>query len=248
MRRGNLIPCVYLRVALDLEEILSTAMSIGAVESAEKVLYKQFKYRAVNPLEHQLRCLDVIVKIEQSLLDKAKFKISSDRMRPLMRLGSMIEKDLMATESTWYSEGAELERMREGLEDLENVLMPRSFFSDFKKKKLISTFKMSFSSSKRVALWLSSVAGIDLGFGESLSCTMGGLTSTSVDYTKICTWIEEGSWKPKIPFMQKICSEWEKPDQRYMLSSLFIESLSSGDCLIPLWIPRGWLTVSTLLG
>lgn len=187
----------------------STMSTSVASKSAEEVLYRQLKYRAVDPLEHNLHCLDVLIRGEQNLVRRMMSKFSSS-MRPLVRMGSMLDVILMADKSKWRSaHQADLDRMRKGLTDLENPLKPRPSHQNFEKKRLVSA-NLSFSTSNKVVLWLASVAGIDLGNEESLSCAMDGLTAASVDYTKVCSWVMGGDWFPNIPFLQKICSDWSE--------------------------------------
>jgi hypothetical protein len=182
-------------------------MSTGA---AEEVFYKKWKYRAVDPLEHQLQCLDVLTKVEQTLAQRVRSKFSS-KMRPLMRLGSMLDVTLMADESRWRSAEAKvnLDRMRKGLADFESVQKTRSSHPGFQKKKLPG-LDLSFRASKGVVIWLASVAGLDLGKEESLSCTMGGLTAASVEYATICSWVMDRDWCPNISFLQMLSSDWSK--------------------------------------
>lgn len=191
-------------------------MSTSVRRSAEEVLYKELKYRAVDPLEHTLDCLDVFTKVEETLAQRVKSKFSSNNMRPLMRLGSMLDLKLMAEESKWRVTGADLGSMRKGLDDLANPLKNRSSHDpeNFHKNTKVPSLKLSFSNSNKIVLWLASVAGIDLGKDESLACTMDGLTAASVNYTDICSWIMDGDWSPNLPFLQMTSSDWADQGSR----------------------------------
>jgi hypothetical protein len=189
------------------------AMSTSAIRSAEQVLYKDLKYRPAAPLEHQLQCLDVFFRVPERLTEKLMAKIRGN-MRPLMRLGSMLDVRLMGESAQWRSVDDSLRSKQEGLADLRNFMIKRPSQEHFQKTTL-PRYNFSCAASKGVVIWLSGVAGIDLGHEDSLSCCMDGLTAASVDYVTISQWIESGEWCPNIPLLQKLSSDWSQ-DHRYV--------------------------------
>jgi hypothetical protein len=180
-----------------------------AKASADGVLYKKLQYRAASPLEHQLECLDVLTKVERtSCLQRFTAKMSSS-LRPLVRQGSMLDEDLMADESKWRStESATLGHVQKGLGDLRNSLIKQSADEALFKKKKLQKFDLKCLTSKGASAWVTGIAGMDLGKGKSLSCTLDGLTSASVDYATIRRWISDGAWCPNVTTLESCSADW----------------------------------------
>lgn len=196
------------RRSIGLCLLQTSTMSTSARESAEEVFYKTCKYIAANPLLYNVHCMDVITEAKTSWVQRFKTKILS-KMPEFVTWGSMLDTTLMAENSKWRSADQDLDRMRRGIADLENLLKPRPRHENFQKKKL-PTLNLSFWTSTKGLLWLASVVGIELGKEESLSCTMEGLTSCSVDSNKILNWTSNGDWYPNVPILQRTCSDWAK--------------------------------------
>jgi hypothetical protein len=175
-----------------------------AKASADWILYKKLQYRAASPLEHQLECLDVLTKVKRTWLQKFKAKMFSS-LRPLVRQGSMLTEDLMADESKWRStESATLGRVRKGLGDLPNKSADEALF----KKNSLQKFELKCLTSKDVSAWVMGIAGMDLGKGKRLSCTLDGLTSASVDYATIRRWLSDGAWCPNLTTLALCSADW----------------------------------------
>jgi hypothetical protein len=184
------------------------AMPNTAKASADGVLYKELQYRTASPLEHELECLDVLTKVERTWLQRFIAKMSSS-LRPLVRQGSMLSEDLMADESKWRStESAALGHVKKGLGDLRNSLNEQSADETLFKKKKLQKFDLKCLTSKGASAWVTGIAGMDLGKGESLSCTLDGLTSASVDYATIRRWISDGAWCPNASTLALCSADW----------------------------------------
>lgn len=178
-------------------------MSTRPGRMIEEVMYEELKYIAVNPLKADVHCLDVFTKVGKSK--------ASRKMPEFVRVGSMLDVNLMAKNSKWLSDDqADLARMRKELEVLEHPLKPAPSDRNFQKDKTLESFDLSCAASQNGVLWLASVAGIKLGKGDSLSCSLEGLTAASVDYLTICKWIDAGDWFPNLPFLQKTFSYFSK--------------------------------------
>jgi hypothetical protein len=183
-----------------------------AKASADGILYKELQYRAASPLEHRLECLDVLTKVERTWLQRFMAKMSASSLRPLVRQGSMLGEDLMAAESKWRStESATLGHVQKGLGDLRNSLIQQSadeaLFKMFKKKKL-QKFDLKSLTSKSASACVTGIAGLDLRKEKSLSCTLDGLTSASVDYANIRRWISDGAWCPNLTTLERSSADW----------------------------------------
>lgn len=183
--------------------------------SADEVLYKQLQYRAVSPLEHQLECLDVLTKVERTWLQKVMAKMSPNSLRPLVKQGSMLSEDLMASESRWRSAGEEfatlLGGLQEGLKDLSNSRIKRCTDETLFKKKTVPKFDLTWLTTlKGPSAWVTGIAGIDVGKEESLSCTLDGLTSASVDYATIRRLICDGGWCPNVKTLMLSSADWSE--------------------------------------
>lgn len=197
-----------------------------AGRSFEGMIYNEFKYIPVSPLEHNVHCLDVVTKVVKPWPQRVRSMFSSN-IPHFAAQGSMLDVDLMAEESKWRSADSEddLDSMRRGLAELEHPLKPTPSLPNFQKKKLPES-NLSFSASRTGSLWLASVAGIALGKDESLSCKMEGLTAASVDHKKIREWITAGDWTPNQPIFQMNSSDWSK-NAGYVMCSHFHFSFAS---------------------
>jgi len=179
-----------------------------AKASADGVLYKELQYRPASPLEHQLECLDVLTKVERTWLQRFMAKMSSS-LRPLVRQGSMLSEDLTADQSKWRStESATFDRVQKGLADLQNSLIEQSADEALFKNKSLQKFDLKSLTSKGSSALVTGIAGMDLGKGKSLSCTLHGLTSASVDYATIRKWISDGAWCPNVTTLALCSADW----------------------------------------
>lgn len=182
--------------------------------SAEEALYKQLKYRAANPLEHQIECLDVLSRVERSLLQRVKSKMASS-LRPLLKQGSMLSKERMADESGWQSADGTLARLQDGLVDLKSYMITRPSDETIFKKKNLPRLDLAWRKSNgQSSAWFATIAS-DLG-EESVSCTLDGLTAASVDYPKVRQWIISGNWLPSASILQMCCAERSFTDSNVM--------------------------------
>jgi hypothetical protein len=167
-----------------------------AKASADWVLYNELQYRAASPLEHQLECLDVLTKVgvKRTWFQRFTAKMSSS-MRPLVRQGSMLTEDLMGDESKWRS--------------TESANLPNKSADDalFKKNSL-QKLELKCLTSKDASAWVMGIAGMDLGKGKRLSCTLDGLTSASVDYATIRRWLSDGAWCPNLTTLALCSADW----------------------------------------
>ncbi|KAG0601199.1 hypothetical protein M758_11G091900 [Ceratodon purpureus] len=195
-------------------------MSTSTITSADQVLYKHLKYRPAAPLEHKLQCLDVLVRSKERLPEKLMAKVRGN-MRPLMRIGSMLDVGLMGESAQWRSVDDSLRSKQEGLADLQNFTIKRPSQNQHFQKTTLPTYNFSCAASKGAVIWLSGFAGIDLGHEDSLSCCMDGLVAASVDYMTVSQWIDSGEWCPNIPVLQKRISDWSQ-DHRSKVRKLWI--------------------------
>lgn len=176
--------------------------------SVDEVLYKKLQCRAVGPLEHQLECLDVLIKVERTRVQKLKAKVSSS-LQPLVRQGSMLSEDLMGDASKWRTvKSEELGGLREGLRELRNSIIEHPTDKEVFKKMAMQEVDLKCSTSKGVSAWLMGITGIDLEKGKKLSCTLDGLISASVDYCTIRKWITERDWCPNVTPLALCNADW----------------------------------------
>lgn len=187
-------------------------MPSGAGGSIEEVFYKQLHYRSVRPLEHQLECLDVLTRVDESLLHRVALKMPRTKLTPLVKIGSMLTDDLMAEDSKWRrSPEGKAERLRIGKAkaQLKNALVQRLPSAEFQ-KELLPKVSVGWKNSKGAVAWLCGITGVDLGGEESLSCTLDGLTAASVDFTKVRSWISAGDWRPDATTFKLMSVDWSK--------------------------------------
>lgn len=210
-------------------------MPSGAGGAIDEVFYKQLNYRLARPLEHQLDCLDVFTRMDKSLLHRIALKMSSTKLTPLVRQGSMLTEDLMAEDSKWRQspEGAaELVRIRKGRARLKNALILKLSASEEFHKELLPKASFGWKNSKGVVAWLCDITGVDLGREDSLSCTLDGLTAASVDFTKVRSWISAGDWRPDAKTLKLCSGDWSKDGNRVKKLWIVTEVLYAKKCTI----------------
>jgi hypothetical protein len=94
------------------------------------------------------------------------------------------------------------------LGDLRNSLIKQSADEALFKKKSWQKFDLKCLTSKGASASVTGIAGVDLGKGKSLSCTLDGLTSASVDYATIRRWISDGAWCPNVTKLALCSADW----------------------------------------